>query len=238
MPFDGFPVARLVFATCIVLLSYPSLYWFLRGVKGVPLRFNVTVFVAVLAAGLLPLEITGFEISRSASHLETVTMILSAEQRLNDMMLVCSADPAKVSPDRVGVARQRLVDHTATWFNVRSLTEITSAQWLKTADPCDDWVPREKEEQDRLKLRNAADWLKWWLIASVITGFAGVFATYDLVVSRMREDLREAKVEGRVDLKDGGETAFVAFICLFAFMPVSLLWLRLFRFPKKQAKPV
>lgn len=117
---ESLTLTHFIVAVSAVLLSYPLLYWFLRRVKRVPLRFNVTVLTAVVATGLLPIELMSFELSRSVSHLDSMAMIFGAEQRLNDMTLACYADPAKVSPKQSGTlrtrTRQRLVRGVATFW--------------------------------------------------------------------------------------------------------------------------
>ncbi|MGF6604454.1 hypothetical protein P3T23_009209 [Paraburkholderia sp. GAS448] len=236
MLYDRSSLIQLAWAAFAVFISYPLLYWFLRRVKRVPLRFNVTVFVAVVAAGLLPLEVVGFEASRTASQLDSMTMVFSAEQRIHDTMLVCDADPSKVRPEQIQAAAQRLADSTATWFKAMDMKEITTAQWLKLDNKCDGWVSREKADHNRAEFLQAAESVKWWLIAGVVTGVLGIMAMYELVVSRLREDMREVQVEEPVELKNIGEVLLVLFICVIAFLPFSLRWLRLFKYPKVATK--
>ncbi|PNE59773.1 hypothetical protein A8H39_01085 [Paraburkholderia fungorum] len=233
MLYDHSSMLQFAWAAFAVFISYPLLYWFLRRVKKVRLRFNVTVFVAVVVAGLLPMELVGYEANRAASQLATVSMVFSAEQRIHDTMLVCEVDPGKVPPEQIQAATQRLVDSTATWFNIRSMTEVTSAQWLKRDDRCGGgWLARKKVDTNQAEFQSAADSVKWWLIAGLVTGVIGIIAMYELVVSRLREDMREVQVEERVELKNSGEAVLALVICAIAFLPFSLLWLRLFKFPK------
>lgn len=226
---------QFAWAAFAVFISYPLLYLFLRHVKKVPLRFNVIVFAAVVAAGLLPLEVVGFEASRTESNLNSMAMIFSAEQRIHDMMLVCEADPSKVLPEQIEAAKQRIADSTATWFRAKDMTEVTSAQWLKLDNKCDGWLSRAKVDQNRVDFQRAAESVKWWLIAGVVTGVIGLIAMYELVMSRVREDMREFQVTERVELKNIGEAVLAVFICVIAFLPFSLLWLRLFKYPAKTA---
>ncbi|MGY6251856.1 hypothetical protein ACXIVK_00230 [Paraburkholderia caledonica] len=226
--------AGAVFA---VIISYPLLYWFLRRVKKVPLRFNVTVFVAFIAAGLLPMEFSGFEANRSAVQLDTTTMVFSMAHRIRDMTLVCDADPSKVSPQEIEAARQSLAASTVKWFNVRDPREITSAQWLKLddKDKCNGgWMTHDN--QNRVAFEKNVESIKWWLIASIVTSAIGILAMYQLIVSRVREDLRDAQVTEPVELKSFGEVLVAVFICVIAFLPFSLFLLRLFKFPKAADK--
>lgn len=237
MLYDRSSLFHLAWAAFAVFISYPLLYWFLRRVKKVPLRFNVTVFAAVVAAGLLPMEFVGYEANRAATQLDTTAMIFSMVHRIRDTTLVCDADPAKVSPTEVEAATQSLAASTATWFNVRDLREVTSAQWLKLDDKCNGgWIARDKVDPNRADFQKAATSLKWWLIASLITGVVGLIAMYELVVGRVREDLREVQVTEPVVFTSFGEALLAVFICVIAFLPFSLLWLRLFKFPKDAAK--
>ncbi|MCQ4384131.1 hypothetical protein NO136_19900, partial [Clostridioides difficile] len=71
--------------------------------------------------------------------------------------------------------------------------------------------------------------------AVLVTGVIGCFALYDLAVGRVREDLKEANAEGRVELKGVRDVLFVAGVCVIAFMPFSFMWARLFKLCTRQA---
>lgn len=223
-------MAPLAWAVCGVLLSYPLLYGFLRYIKHVPLRFNVTVFVAVVATGLLPMELMGYEANRSASQLNTLASVLQAEQRIRDMMLVCDVDPMKVRPDRIESATRRIADETTSWFNSREMKEISTAEWLTLDTKCVGWVARDKMEHNRTDMQSAGKSLVWWLAAAIATGTSGLFAVYLLMVSRMREDMRDIQVNERVELNGPWEVLLALMVCGYAFLPFTLLWLRLFKY--------
>lgn len=223
------PTAAAVFAA---LFSYPLLLWFLRRVKRVPLRFNAVVFLAVLATGLLPVEIHNYEASRMTLQGAAMHMVVSSQNRFHDTMMLCAVDPEKVRPEQIEAARERLADSGVTWLKPNELTEITTAQWLKLDDKCDGWVPTQKADQ----MQPAVETARWWVIAAIGTAVVGAIALYMLVLGRLRQDLREIQVEGPVELRTAGETLLALFICLISYSPFSLVWLGLFKCPKAAAK--
>ncbi|HDR9179281.1 TPA: hypothetical protein QDB23_006622 [Burkholderia vietnamiensis] len=230
-------IAPLAWAVFGVLLSYPLLFGFLRYIKHVPLRFNVTVFVAVVATGLLPMELAGYEANRSASQLHTLTSVLQAEQRLRDMMLLCDVDPMKVRPDRIEAAARRIADETTTWFNAKDMKEISTAEWLKLDTKCVGWVARNKTEYNRTDMQLAGKSLVWWLAAAITTGTVGLIAVYLLMVGRMRQDLRDVQVKERVELNGPWEVLLALLVCGYAFLPFTLLWLHLFKYSARAQGP-
>lgn len=226
---------HLLVAGFAVIISYPLLYAFLRWVKKVPLRFNVAVFAAVVAAGLLPLEWGGFIANRSSAQLNLMITLMSAEQSARDTLLVCDGDPRKVAPGRLEDAAARLANANEKWVSLKDQREITPAQWLKLEKKCDGWIARRKPDPAAAALNRATqDYMKW-LIAVLVTGVIGCFALYDLAVGRVREDLKEANAEGRVELKGVRDVLFVAGVCVIAFMPFSFMWARLFKLCTRQA---
>ncbi|VWC78465.1 hypothetical protein BLA39750_01023 [Burkholderia lata] len=227
--------SHLFAAGFAVIISYPLLYAFLRWVKKVPLRFNVAVFAAVVAAGLLPLELGGFMANRSAAQLNLMITLMSAEQSARDTLLVCDGDPRKVAPFRLQDAAARLANANEKWVSPKDQREITPAQWLKLENKCDGWFGRRKPDPAAAALKRASEDYMKWVIAALITGVIGCFAVYDLSVSRVREDLREANEEGRVELKGFRDVLFVVGVCVVAFVPFSFMWARLFKIRPRPA---
>jgi hypothetical protein len=215
-------------------LSYPLLFWFLRRVKRVPLRFNVTVFVAVVAAGLLPVEFEGYEASRMELQATSMATLLSVEQRVHDTMMLCAVDPSKVPPGQIRIAKQRLADSGGMWIKPNDMTEITTAQWLELDSKCDGWLP--SKNPNRVQIQEAVEVTERWLIASIATGVVGLMALYVLVFGRLRQDMREAQVEAPVELRTAGEVLVAVFICVIAYSPIVLLWLGLFKCPRWAGK--
>ncbi|MCA7889760.1 hypothetical protein QZM25_28265 [Burkholderia contaminans] len=226
---DNSLTPHLVAAGFAVIIAYPLLYAFLRWLKKVPLRFNVAVFAAVVAAGLLPLEFGGFMANRSSAQLNLTITLMSAEQSARDALLVCNADPLKVAPGRLKDAAARLANANEKWVSLKDRREITPAQWLELENKCDGWLGRRKPDAAAAAFKRATEDYMKWVVAVLVTGVIGCFALYDLAVSRVREDLREAKEEGRVELEGLRDVAFVVGICVVAFVPFSLMWARLFK---------
>ncbi len=221
--------ATAVFAA---VFSYPLLFWFLRRVKRVPVRFNPVVLLAVVAAGLLPIAFQGYEASRTELQRASMAMVLASEHRIHDTMMLCAVDLNKVLPEQIDAARQRLTESGAMWSKLNDRTEITTAQWLERDDKCDRWVPIQKADQ----MRQAVDAARWWLIAGICTAVVGAIALYVLVLRRLRQDIREVQEGESVELRTAGETLLALFICLIAYSPFSLLWLCLFKCPKVATK--
>lgn len=229
--------SMLLTASTVVgaVLSYPLLVWFLRRVKRVPLRFNVTVFVAVVAAGLLPVEFAGYEASRMEVQATSMSALLSVERRVRDTMMLCAVDPSKVPPGQILASKQRLADSGGMWFKPNDMTtEITTAQWLELDSKCDGWRPSKLP--NRVQFQAAVGVSERWLIASIATGAIGLMALYVLVLGRLRQDMREAQAEAPVELRTTGEVLLAVFICLIAYSPFVLLWLGLFKRPKRADK--
>ncbi|MDN7902219.1 hypothetical protein QZM82_39170 [Burkholderia cepacia] len=220
---------HLLVAVFALIISYPLLYAFLRWVKKVPLRFNVAVFAAVVAAGLLPLEWGGFVANRSSAQLNLMITLMSAEQSARDTVLVCDGDPRKVAPARLEDAAARLANANEKWVSLKDRREITPAQWLELENKCDGWLGRRKPDAAGAAFKRATEDYMKWVIAALVTGVVGCFALYDLSVSRVREDMREANEEGPVELEGLRDVAFVVGICVVAFVPFSLMWARLFK---------
>lgn len=202
--------ASAVFAA---VFSYPLLFWFLRHVKRVPVRFNPAVFLAVVAAGLLPVAFQGYEASRTEVQRASMAMVLASEHRIQDTMMLCAVDPYKVRPEVIDAAKTRLAESGARWFKPTEPSEISTAQWLARDDKCDHWMATQKLDQ----VQQAVDAARWWLIAGICTAGVGVIALYMLVLRRLRQDIREVQEEESVELRTAGETLIALFICLIAY---------------------
>lgn len=213
--------------------SYPLLFWFLRRVKRVPVRFNAVVFLAVVAAGLLPVAFQGYEASRTDVQSASMAMVLASEHRIQDTMMLCAVDPERVQPEQIEAARKRLAESEAMWSKPTDPAEITTAQWLARDDKCDHWVATQKLDQ----VQQAVDAARWWLVAGICIAVVGAIALYVLVLRRMRQDIREVQEEESVELRTAGETLLALFfMCLIIYSPFSLLWLSLFKCPKAATK--
>lgn len=235
MPFtDHLTMLELGFAICLGAAFYPALWWFLRQVKKIPVRFNVTVWAAIFSAGLLPLEVTGFVLCQSANNLHVLSTLLSVEQRLHDYTLICDSDPKKVRQEQIDEAKQRLAAGSASWFRLADKNEISSAQWMTVANPCD-YHDHPKPDPDEHKFEKTPTWMVYWFGASLVTAVVGILAVFSLATSRVREDLQEAQAEQPITLK-GGEWIWIAIFCWFGLFPYSLCFLRLFKGQKSSPK--
>ncbi|KAF7963800.1 hypothetical protein AWV80_05815 [Cupriavidus sp. UYMU48A] len=221
-------------AVFAAFFAYPLLFWFLRRVKRVPLRFNVTTLAAVVAAGLLPVEFEGLEASRKLLQATSMSALLSAERRVHDTLLLCAADPSKVPPGRILAAKRRLADSGGMWTKPSDMSEITTAQWLELDSKCDGWLPSKNPLS--VQVQEAAVVTQRWMSASLATGAVGMMALYALVFGRLRQDMREVQVEGRVELRTYGERLLALFIWVIAYSPFVLLWLGLFKVSKSAAR--
>lgn len=215
------------------LFSYPLLFWFLRRVKRVPLRFNVVVFLAVVSAGLLPVTFERYDASRTQVEIESIAMVLASQQRMHDTLMLCAVDPDKVHPEQIEAARKRLAESGAVWLKAKDLTKVTTAQWLERDDKCDRWVSSQKADL----VRQAVEAARWWLIAGICAAVVGAIALYLLVLTRLRQDIREVQEGESVELRTAGETLLAVIIGLIAYSPFSLLWLGIFTCPKASAAP-
>lgn len=224
--------ASAVFAA---VFSYPLLFWFLRHVKRVPVRFNPAVFLAVVAAGLLPVTFQGYEASRTEGERASMAMVLAAQYRVQDTMMLCAVDPDKVQPEQIEAAKARLIESGVRWFKATDPTEISTAQWLTREDKCDRWNPW-LGAQYLDQVQQAVVAARWWLIACICTAIVGAIALYVLVLRRLRQDIRDVQEEESVELRTAGETLLALFICLIAYSPFSFLWLGLFKCPKVASK--
>ncbi|WP_321935284.1 hypothetical protein [Paraburkholderia sp. J8-2] len=228
--------AQIIWASLLVVLSYPCLWLFLRRYKRVPVRFNWAVAIAIASAGLLPMEFAGVMRAQSATSVYLTDRMVDTMREVVDFTLLCQGDRTKVPAARLDQVKRELAESTLTWMHIPDMKQMSTAQWLKQAEPCDGFVRgQENRRTDDAQFQSIMASFKWWVLAALVTGLVGIVAVYQLAVSRIREDMRKVQQDQPVKLT-GREWACFFLICLMGFFPFSLSLVSLVDRPQRSPK--